>query len=89
MRCREGNVKAQMVKSVNSDTINTIVDKHIEKGSVLCTDEARMYSDIDRYVNEFAFRLNGGNCKIDTIERTVNLTVRAVGKQATYTELVT
>ena len=40
MRCREGHVRAQAVKSVNSDTINTIVDKYIQKGSVLCTDEA-------------------------------------------------
>ena len=43
---------------------------------------------IDRYVNEFTFRLNGGNCKIDTIDRMVNLTVKTVGKRITYKELV-
>jgi len=136
MCCREGNVKAQVVKSVNSDTINKIVDKHIEKSSVLCTDEVRVYLDvdkysrlvvnhsvgefvngmastngiesvwallkfgyygtfhhfskkhIDRYMNEFSFRLNVGNCKIDTMERMVNLTVKAVDKRVTYKELV-
>ncbi len=136
MRCREGNVVAQAVKSVNSDTINMIVDKHIKKGSVLCTNEAKIYSDIDdfsrlvvnhsvgefvngmasansvesvwvllkrgyygtfhhfskkhidRYMNEFTFRLNGGNCRVDTIDRMVNLTVKTVGKRITYKELV-
>lgn len=43
---------------------------------------------IDRYVNEFTFRLNEGSCKIDTIERMVNLTLKTVGKRITYKELV-
>lgn len=43
---------------------------------------------VDRYVNEFTFRLNEGNCNIDTIERIKSLVVNTVGKQITYKELV-
>ena len=39
-------------------------------------------------MNEFTFRLNGGNCKIDIIDRMLNLTVKTVGKRITYKELV-
>ncbi len=42
---------------------------------------------IDRYINEFNFRLNEGNCEIDTIDRIRSLCKFAVGKRLTYKEL--
>ena len=43
---------------------------------------------VDRYVNEFAFRLNDGSCKIDTIDRIKSLCLCAVGKKLPYKELI-
>ena len=41
-----------------------------------------------RYVNEFAFRLNDGNCRVDTIDRISAVIKSSVGKRLTYKELV-
>jgi len=41
-----------------------------------------------RYVNEFAFRLNEGNCKHDTIDRLAALIRGVPGKRLTYKMLV-
>ncbi len=41
-----------------------------------------------RYVNEFTFRLNDGNCKIDTMERIKSLCPASVGKRLTCADLV-
>ena len=41
-----------------------------------------------RYVNEFAFRLNDGNCKVDTIDRIAAVVRGSVGKRLTYKELI-
>ena len=41
-----------------------------------------------RYVNEFSFRLNEGNCAVDTENRLASLFARMVGKTITYKELV-
>ena len=43
---------------------------------------------IGKYVNEFTFRLNEGNCKIDTIDRMNSLFCNMFGKHITYKELV-
>ncbi len=43
---------------------------------------------IDRYINEFTFRLNEGNCRIDTIERMNSLFGNMFGKTITYRRLV-
>jgi transposase-like protein len=43
---------------------------------------------IDRYVNEFSFRLNEGNCAIDTIDRIKSLCSASAGKRLTYKELI-
>jgi len=43
---------------------------------------------IDRYINEFTFRLSDGNCGIDTIDRMVSLILSANNKRLTYKELV-
>lgn len=42
---------------------------------------------IDRYVNEFTFRLNEGNCQIDTIDRIKSLVTGAKFIKLTYKEL--
>lgn len=43
---------------------------------------------IDRYVNEFVFRFNGGNCQIDTIDRIDNVLSNVRGRRLRYNELV-
>ena len=43
---------------------------------------------IRRYVDEFSFRLNEGNCAVDTENRLASLFARMVGKRITYKELV-
>ena len=40
-----------------------------------------------RYVNEFTFRLNEGNCEIDTEDRLDSLFRAMTGKTITYDEL--
>ena len=43
---------------------------------------------IDRYVDEFVFRLNEGNVKNHTMERIEALFDKAIGKRLTYRELI-
>ena len=43
---------------------------------------------LNRYINEFTFRLNEGNCAIDTIDRMSALIKCSVGKRLTYRELI-
>ena len=43
---------------------------------------------LDRYVNEAAFRLNEGNCKIHTLDRLAKFVRRAFRHRITYRELV-
>ena len=40
------------------------------------------------YVDEFVFRLNEGNCKIDTVDRLESLVRGVAGKRVTYKMLV-
>ena len=40
-----------------------------------------------RYVNEFAFRLNDGNCRVDTMDRMAAVIRGSIGKRLTYKEL--
>lgn len=42
---------------------------------------------LGRYVNEFAFRLNEGNCEVDTVDRMQALFRALPGKTVTYKEL--
>ena len=42
---------------------------------------------LQRYINEFTFRLNEGNCKIHTLDRIDSLLGMAVGKRLTYANL--
>ena len=41
-----------------------------------------------RYVNEFTFRLNEGNVKIDTMDRIESLLLNSIGKRLEYRELI-
>ena len=43
---------------------------------------------LDRYVNEFTFRLNEGNYKIDPIDRMKSLISCSTGKRLTYKRLI-
>ena len=43
---------------------------------------------LDRYVNEFAFRLNEGNCQVDTEDRMQALFQTMPGKRLSYRELI-
>jgi transposase-like protein len=43
---------------------------------------------LNRYVNEFTFRLNEGNCKISIVDRMNSLFSNPSGKNITYKELV-
>jgi transposase-like protein len=42
---------------------------------------------LDRYLNEFTFRLNDGNCKRSTAERLESFVAGTIGKRITYKEL--
>ena len=42
---------------------------------------------MDRYVDEFTFRLNKGNCGIGTVDRTAGMAKKAKGKKLTYKAL--
>ena len=41
----------------------------------------------DRYVDEFVFRLNEGNCRVDTVNRLSSLVKGTPGKRLTYRQL--
>ena len=43
---------------------------------------------LQRYVNEFAYRLNEGNCKVHTVDRIDALLSRTVGRRMTYESLI-
>jgi hypothetical protein len=49
MRSRSGQVKAKLVVNINKNAITSLVNNNVERGSVLCTDEARIYSGIPSY----------------------------------------
>lgn len=133
---RGGQVRVKSFDSVNTNSLQDYINRNVQQGSVLSTDEAQFYGritgyqkimvnhsakefvngmastngiesvwavlkrgyygtfhhfskkHIDRYINEFTFRLNEGNCQIDTIDRMKSLAINTVGKQITYKELV-
>jgi transposase-like protein len=43
---------------------------------------------LQRYVNEFTYRLNEGNCKIHTVDRINSLFGKAIGRRLTYKMLI-
>ena len=137
MRQREGKAVAKSVPATDRLTLWTEIQKTVEKGSTLYTDDHGAYRQIerkgyqhealnhsaneyvkgmahtngiesvwavlkrgligtfhhvsvkhlDRYVGEFTFRLNEGNCQIDTKDRMAALFGAMPGKRITYKEL--
>ena len=135
MRQRDGKIKAGTMQSLNCKTIQNKLEANVEKGSILCTDDARHYKrvrgyhhllvnhsvgefvkgmastnaiesvwsvlkrgyqgtfhhfvkkNIDRYVDEFTFRLNECSVSIPTMERISNLLKATKGKRLTYKNL--
>ena len=47
------------------------------------------FKHLQRYVDEFTFRLNEGNCERDTIDRIKSVCAASAGKRLTYQDLVT
>ncbi len=43
---------------------------------------------LQRYVDEFTFRLNEGKCEVDTIDRIKSVCVASAGKRLTYKSLI-
>jgi hypothetical protein len=43
---------------------------------------------LQRYVGEFSFRLNEGNCKVESIDRINSMIERIIGKRITYKVLI-
>ena len=43
---------------------------------------------LSRYVDEATFRLNEGNCEIDTLDRMASLVRRVGGKRLSYKTLI-
>ena len=137
MRERDGKTVARSVPATDRLTLWTEIQKIVEKGSTLYTDDHGAYRGIerkayqhealnhsanqyvkglahtngiesvwavlkrglegtfhqvsvkylDRYVNEFTFRLNEGNCQVDTTDRMQALFGAMPGKTMTYAGL--
>ena len=138
MRARGGKAIAKSVAGTDRLTLWTEIQRHVERGSQLYTDNHGAYrgltrkgyhhetlnhsaneyvrgmahtngiesvwavlkrglegtfhqvsvKHLDRYVNEFTFRLNEGNCQVDTTDRMQSLFGAMPGKPITYRELV-
>ena len=137
MRTRDGKIKAGKMEVLNIKTIQNKLEANVEKGSILCTDDARHYKRVrgyhhllvnhsvgefvngmastngiesmwavlkrgytgtfhhfsrkhtdNRYVDEFAFRLNECSCKLPTMERINNILKSVKGKRLTYKQLI-
>ena len=49
LRERGGIVKAKAFTRINSSNMQEFIDQNVERGSVLCTDEARFYRPVTGY----------------------------------------
>lgn len=136
MRERQGKVKAMPVTATDKETLHAAINRNVEAGAVVFTDEHRGYfglkrhykhsavkhsakefvngmahtngiesvwavlkrghdgtfhhistKHLERYVNEFTFRLNEGNVSKDTIDRMSSLCGNISGKRITYKDL--
>ena len=138
MRQRGGKTIAKPVPSTDRTVLIPEIERTVEPGSVLCTDDHGAYRNLDpakyfhdsvkhsageyvkgfvhtngmesvwailkraltgtyhhvsfkhlhRYVNEATFRLNDGNCEVDTVDRMQALAAGMKGKRVPYRELV-
>ena len=137
MRQRGGKTFAKPVPGTDRGTLVPEIERAVEPGSVLCTDDHGAYRELDpdkyyhdsvnhsggeyvkgfihtnsmesvwavlkralmgtyhhvsfkhlhRYVNETTFRLNDGNCEVDTVDRMRALCQGLLGKRLTYQAL--
>lgn len=137
MRQRGGKTVAHPIEGTDRLTLWNAIQRHIEPGSTLCTDDHPSYKGIERkrfthnsvnhsdeeyvrglihtngiesvwsifkrsihgtwhhlsfkylsrYIDEAAFRLNEGNCQVDTADRMRALFGAMTGKSLTYKEL--
>ena len=138
IRERGGKTKAKPVSSTDRLTLWNEIERNIEKGSTLYTDDhgayrglelaqynhkavnhsAKQYVDgmahtngiesvwavlkrsihgtwhhvsvkhLQRYINEASFRLNEGNCQVDTVDRMQAVAHGMIGKRIPYRDLV-
>jgi transposase-like protein len=138
MRERGGRTVALPIEGVDRATVQAVIERHVEVGSTLHTDESGAYSGIhfsgydhdtvdhgageyvrgetttngiesvfavlkrgligvyhhaspkhlDRYVDEFSFRLNEGNVKNHTLTRLDSFVDGTAGKRLTYKALI-
>jgi transposase-like protein len=138
MRERGGRTVAMPIEGVDRATVQAVIERHVEVGSTLHTDESGAYSGIhfsgydhdtvnhgageyvredvttngiesvfavlkrgligvyhhaspkhlDRYVDEFSFRLNEGNVKNHTLTRLDSFVDGTAGKRLTYKALI-
>jgi transposase-like protein len=138
MRERGGRTVAMPIEGVDRATVQAVIERHVEVGSTLHTDESGAYSGIhfsgydhdtvnhgageyvredvttngiesvfavlkrgligvyhhaspkhlDRYVDEFSFRLNEGNVKNHTLTRLESFVDGTAGKRLTYKALI-
>ncbi len=85
------------IDPLNTKTIQIFLNRNMVKGSVfavlrrVCHGTFHHFSKkhLDRYVNEFSFRLIEGNCEIDTMDRIKALCGGTVNKHLTYQRLIT
>ena len=49
LRERGGRVKAKAFSGINSSNMQEFIDQNVERGSILCTDEARFYRPVIGY----------------------------------------
>jgi transposase-like protein len=137
MRQRGGQTRGVVLGlEVNAQNIGPEIRANIKTGSVLCTDDARVYDGLkgykhltvnhsakqyvdgmastngiesvwavlkrgyygiyhqfsvkhmQRYVDEFTYRLNEGNCKVHTMDRIDSLVAKTDGVRLTYKALI-
>ena len=137
MRERGGDTRAVVIgQDLTGRRLGGEIRANVKAGSVVCTDDARVYNHIgrykhltvnhsakqyvdgmastngiesvwavlkrgyygiyhqftvkhmQRYVNEFTYRLNEGNCKVPTMDRIDALLAKSVGVRITYKALI-
>lgn len=86
----DGTVKHSAGEYVDGDIHTNGIESvwSVFKRSIVGTWHHVSVKHLGRYVNEAAFRLNEGNCQIDTIDRMESLVSRIGGKRIKYQDLV-
>ena len=137
LRQKDGRTRTEIVPDTSTETLHSVIQRNVEAGSMIHTDEHRGYNGLDkksyshetvthsagefvrdgittngiesvwailkrglhgvyhhaspkhlnRYVDEFTFRLNDGNVKHHTMQRIDSLMRASKGQRITYKEL--